>query len=118
MVELKQATPNWSQLIESTRKGAEADAIKTADPVVLLEKAALVATAMLDKQVSAHDMAMMSMAMAIAKVSENHGRQDNYRDVITSAAYAGHLVGSPTKSLADLRVMSDLANVLAVGEVK
>jgi len=110
MVELKPTRANWSQLIESTQKAAEAAATKNVDPVVILEKAALIATAMLERQITAHDVSLMSMAIALAKVSEGIGNQDNYREVISTAACSGHLVGSPTRNLAELRVMSDLAN--------
>ena len=110
MVEMKSNRTNWSNLIASTQKAAEADAVKNTDPVVLMEKAALIATAMLEKQVSANDVAMMSMAIALAKVSEAPSKQDNYREVITSAAYLGQIVGDPPISLSNLRVMSDIAN--------
>jgi hypothetical protein len=109
MAELRNR-PNWSQLIETTQKAAEASAVKSTDPVVLLEKAALIATALLERQVSSHDVSLISMAIALAKVSEGLDKQENYREVITSAAYAGQLVGNPPTSMAELRVMSDLAN--------
>jgi hypothetical protein len=113
MVELRNPRANWSQIIESTQKAAEAAATKSVDPVVILEKAALIATAMLERQITAHDVSLMSMAIALAKVSEGMGNQDHYREVISTAACSGHLVGMPTKSLSELRVMTDLANQAA-----
>ena len=112
MVELKPTKANWSQLINSAQTMAENNAVKNTDPVVILEKAAMIATAMLERQITAHDMSLMSMALALAKVSEGIGNQDNYREVIVTAACSGQLVGSLAKGLADLRVMSDMANQL------
>lgn len=100
----------WGQLIETTQKLAEANAAKTIDPVVLLDKTALIATAILEKQITAHDVSMITLAMSVAKVSEDRLKQDNYRDVILNAAYAGQIVGIPTTSMANIRVMAELNN--------
>lgn len=104
------AQKNWSQLIETTQKSAEANAAKTIDPVVLLEKTALIATAILEKQISAHDVSMITLAMSVAKVSEDRQKQDNYRDVILNAAFAGQIVGAPPMGLPNIRVMAELTN--------
>jgi hypothetical protein len=107
------ASLDWRQFIENTQKNAEALSAKNGDPIPAITKAALMASVMLEKEVSAHDISIMSLCLSLAKVSEDRMNPDLYRDVILSSAHTAQLSKPVTGSFADLRVMSDLANQMA-----
>ena len=107
------ASLDWRQFIENTKKNAEALSAKNGDPIPAITKAALMASVMLEKEVSAHDISIMSLCLSLAKVSEDRMNPDLYRDVILSSAHTAQLSKPVTGSFADLRVMSDLANQMA-----
>jgi len=107
------ASLDWRQFIENTQKNAEANCAKNGDPIPAITKAALMASVMLEKEVSAHDVSTIAMCMSLAKVSEDRMNCDLYRDVILTSAHTAQLAKPVTGSFSDLRVMSDLANQMA-----
>lgn len=104
---------NWRQFIEHTQKAAEANAAKNGDLVPAITKAALVASVMLEKEVTAHDVSTILMCMSLAKVSEDRLNPDVYREVITTSAHTAQFSKPVDGSFAELRIMSDIANQLA-----
>jgi hypothetical protein len=107
------ASQDWRQFITTTQANAESNAAKNGDAIPMMEKAALVASAMLEKNITSHDISMIALAMSVAKVSEDRNNLNNYREMITSAAYAGSLVTPPPGGFSEVRVMADLANQIA-----
>jgi hypothetical protein len=108
------ASLDWRQVIENTQKNAEALAAKNGDPIPSITKAALMASVMLEKEVTAHDISTMMLCLSLAKVSEDRLNPDLYRDVILTSAHTAQLSKPLGGSFSDLRVMSDLANQMAV----
>ena len=108
------ASLDWRQFIENTQKNAEAFSAKNGDPIPAITKAALMASVMLEKEVTAHDISTMMLCLSLAKVSEDRLNPDLYRDVILSSAHTAQLSKPLAGSFSDLRVMSDLANQMAV----
>ena len=104
---------NWRQFIDHTQKAAEAHAVKNGDPVPAITKASLMASVMLEKEVTAHDVSIIMMCISLAKVSEDRLNPDLYRDVITTSAHTAQFAKPVDGSFAELRIMSDLANQLA-----
>ena len=107
------ASLNWRQFIENTQKAAEANAAKNGDPVPAITKASLMASVMLEKEVTAHDVSTIMMCMSLAKVSEDRLNPELYRDVITTSAHTAQFSRPIDGSFAELRIMSDLANQMA-----
>jgi|GEM_PF-7086694 len=107
---------NWRQFIDHTQKAAEANAVKNGDPVPAITKASLMASVMLEKEVTAHDVSIIMMCISLAKVSEDRLNPDLYRDVITTSAHTAQFAKPVDGSFAELRIMSDLANQLAAAD--
>ena len=108
------STPlNWRQFIEGSQKAAEANAAKNGDLVPAITKASLMASVMLEKEVTAHDISIMLMCMSLAKVSEDRLNPELYRDVITTSAHSAQFSRPVDGNFADLRIMSDIANQIA-----
>jgi hypothetical protein len=107
------ASLNWRQFIEGSQKAAEANAAKNGDLVPAITKASLIASVMLEKEVTAHDISVMLMCMSLAKVSEDRLNPELYRDVITTSAHSAQFSRPVDGNFADLRIMSDIANQIA-----
>ena len=110
------ASLDWRQFIENTQRTGEALSAKNGDPIPAITKAALMASVMLEKEVTAHDISIVMMCLSLAKVSEDRMNTDLYRDVILTSAHTAQLSKPLSGSFSDLRVMSDLANQMATNE--
>ena len=110
------ASLDWRQIIENTQRTGEALSAKNGDPIPAITKAALMASVMLEKEVTAHDISIVMMCLSLAKVSEDRMNIDLYRDVILTSAHTAQLSKPLSGSFSDLRVMSDLANQMATNE--
>lgn len=110
------ASLDWRQFIENTQRTGEALSAKNGDPIPAITKAALMASVMLEKEVTAHDISIVMMCLSLAKVSEDRMNIDLYRDVILTSAHTAQLSKPLSGSFSDLRVMSDLANQMATNE--
>ena len=110
------ASLDWRQFIENTQRTGEALSAKNGDPIPAITKAALMASVMLEKEVTAHDISIVMMCLSLAKVSEDRMNTDLYRDVILTSAHTAQLSKPLSGSFSDLRVKSDLANQMATNE--
>ena len=70
------------------------------------QKAAIIASAMLNKTISPYDVAVIANAMKMSRLSNNPTHQDSWVDSAGYTAIAAQLAGEPSMPQADARFMN------------
>ena len=104
---------NWRGFLESAQKGMEIAASRDGDPLVNAHRVAKVMASLYDVTINAADVARVIHCYAIMHASQDPTNAEKHKRVIATAATLAELskaTGDP--DLAQLRVVSELANQL------
>lgn len=105
---------NWRGFLESASKSMEVAASKDGDPLVNAHRVAKIMASLYDISIHPTDVARVLHCQAIMLASQDGANAEKHRHVIATAAALAELSkpqGDP--DLAQLKVVSDLANQMA-----
>lgn len=108
------ANYNWRGFIESAQKSMEATAVKDGDPLLNAHRVAKVMSALYDVTIHPVDIARVMHCNAVVLASQDANNPEKHRAVVATAAALAELSrpqGDP--DLAQLRIISEMANQLA-----
>jgi len=105
---------NWRGFLESAQKGMEAAAARDGDPLLNAHRVAKVMASLYDATINAKDIARVIHCYAIVHASQDPTNAEKHKRVVATAATLAELSKDTSDpDLAQLRVVSELANQLS-----
>jgi transketolase len=105
---------NWRGFLESAQKGMEIAASKDGDPLLNAHRVAKVMASLYDATINATDIARVIHCYAIVHASQDPTNAEKHKRVVATAAILAELSKDTSDpDLAQLRVVSELANQLS-----
>lgn len=105
---------NWRGFLESAQKGMEIAASRDGDPLLNAHRVAKVMSSLYDLTINAADIARVIHCYAIVHASQDPTNNEKHQRVVATAATLAELSKSTSDpDLAQLRIVSEMANQLA-----